>query len=221
LLIGVLLAAGLAACGGGGGSSASTASTATQAESTTPTSTSTTTPPAAKTGSAKPSPPRESAPPRALVRKAGHAAPFLVPRGDNSIPTYGAESGATQHSSATAALSAYLRARAAGDWSAACSEMAATVRKQLALLAGPAKGKAKGCAGAYAALSAHAPAAARANLLTAGLAALRVKGEKAFALFYGPRNQKFMMPMLSEGGAWKVNQIEPIPWPLGAPAGTP
>jgi len=26
-----------------------------------------------------------------------------------------------------------------------------------------------------------------------------------------------MMPMAIEGGAWKVNQIQPVPYPPGAP----
>jgi hypothetical protein len=50
--------------------------------------------------------------------------------------------------------------------------MAATVQKQLALLASASKGKAKGCAAAYAALSARVPVVARANPLSGGLAAL-------------------------------------------------
>jgi hypothetical protein len=164
---------------------------------------------------------RKSAPPPALVRKAGRAAPFLVPTGDNSIPTYGSEASGSQRSEATTALHSYLQARAGGDWGTACSHMAATVQKQLALLASASKGKAKGCAAAYAALSARVPVAARANPLSGGLASLRIKGDKAFALFYGPHNQKYMMPMAREGGAWKVNQLDPIPYPIGAPAHAP
>jgi hypothetical protein len=63
--------------------------------------------------------------------------------------------------------------------------------------------------------------AARANPLSGGLAAFRVKSPHAFALFYGPHNQQYMMPMASESGEWKVNQLDPIPWPIGAPAHAP
>lgn len=151
---------------------------------------------------------------RALAKKAGRAAPFLVPTGDNSIPTYGSEASGSQRASAEAALSHYLSARAAGDWSAACAQMAAQVQKQLALLAGASQGK--GCAAAYATLSKRIPASARANPLAAGLSALRVKSPHAFALFYGPHEQRYMMPMEEEGGAWKVTQLEPVAWPLGS-----
>jgi hypothetical protein len=162
---------------------------------------------------AKPAAPRAARPPRALVRKAGKAAPFLVPTGDNSIPTYGSEASSSQQEAATASLAAYLQARASGEWGAACARMAAAVQKQLALLAG---GSAAGCPAAYAKLAAKIPAAARANPLGGSLTALRVKGEQAFALFYGPGEQQYMMPMVEEGGGWRVNQIEAVPWPLGS-----
>ncbi len=158
---------------------------------------------------------------RALAKKAGHAAPFLVPTGDNSIPTYGAEAPSSQQASATASLQAYLQARAAGDWGSACAHMAAAVQKQLALLAGGPGAKAEGCAGAYAKLSSRVPASARANPLSGSLTAFRVKADKAFALFYGPKRQQYMMPMVSEGGEWRVNQLEAITWPIGAPTTSP
>jgi hypothetical protein len=153
-----------------------------------------------------------------LEAQAGAAAPFLVAQGDNSIPTYGSEASASQQAEATAALSGYLAARAGGEWSTACTGMAATVRKQLELLAGEAGSAKPSCADAYAKLSERVPASQRVSPLSGGLAALRVEGDKAFALFYGPREQQYMMPMVSEGGAWKVNQIEAVPWPVGAPA---
>ncbi len=158
---------------------------------------------------------------RALARKAGRAAPFLVPAGDNSVPTYGSESSDSQRAGAEASLRSYLEARAAGDWSGACAQMAATVQKQLALLGASPSGKSSGCAAAYAKLSSRIPASARANPLSGSLVAFRVKGTKAFALFYGPKRQQYMMPMVGEGGAWRVNQIEAIRWPIGSTAAAP
>ncbi len=164
---------------------------------------------------------RERAAMHRLEHKAGKAAPFLVRKGDNSIPTYGSESSSGERGGAEANLRAYLDARASGDWSAACDQMAATVQKQLALLAGASQPSAKGCAAAYAKLSSRIPAKARANPLTGSLTAFRVKSPHAFALFYGPKRQEYMMPMVSEGGAWRVNQLEPIPWPIGSAAKSP
>lgn len=156
---------------------------------------------------------------RALARKAGRAAPFLVAAGDNSIPTYGSESSSAQRSQAEASLRAYLVAREAGDWEAACAQMTTKVQVQVA---GPASaaapGTAKDCAAAFASLAAKIPASARTNPLTGPLTVLRVEPPHAFALFYGPKHQQYMMPMEEEGGALKVTQLEPLPWPIGSAA---
>lgn len=160
---------------------------------------------------------RERAVHRKLARKAGKAAPFLVTEGDNSIPTYGSEASAAQLASAEATLSRYLAARAAGEWGPACVQMSTQVQKQLTLLAGE---KAGHCAAAYAKLAEQAPASAHVDPLVHGLAALRVESPHAFALFYGPGSQQYMVPMEQEGGDWKVSQLEPVPWPIGAPGST-
>lgn len=161
---------------------------------------------------------RQAARHRALAKRAGRAAPFLVPVGDNSIPTYGSESSEGQREAAEATLRAYLDARAAGEWGAACAQMAAAVQKQLALLGGE---QGAGCPAAYAKLAERIPASARASVFNGSLTAFRFKEDKAFALFYGPKRRQYMMPMVSEGGAWKVNQTEAVPWPLGSAAATP
>lgn len=155
---------------------------------------------------------------RKLARKAGKAAPFLVAEGDNSIPTYGSEASAAESAAAEATLARYLAARAAGEWGPACAEMSAQVQKQLALLASEPGGEGKGCATAYAKLAERIPASARANPLVGTLSAFRVESPHGFALFYGPREQQYMMPLEEEAGAWKVTQIEPVTWPVGSPA---
>lgn len=154
---------------------------------------------------------------KTLRSGAGAAAPFLVARGDNSIPTYGSEASGPQLTAAEAALSSYLAARAEGAWTRACSLISASVAKQLEALAGAA-GANQSCATTYAKLSEGVPAAARADPLTGGLAALRIESPHAFALFVGSGGQQYMMPLEEEGGGWKVTQIEPVPWPIGSSA---
>jgi hypothetical protein len=97
---------------------------------------------------------------------------------------------------------------------------AAPTRRQLETLAKSSKGRIRGCGPVLAALS-SGPAAARADLLTGGVAALRVKGKAAFALFHGPNNSKYVLPMVSVGGAWKMSQLAPIAYPLGTPGVAP
>ena len=158
---------------------------------------------------------------RASAKREG-SAPFRVKVGDNSIPDFGSEAATSDRSRAAAALAAYLTARAKGDWSAACPYLAIPVRAQLERLASASKGKVKGCAAALTALEAGSPPAARADVFTHGLAALRLKGGHGFALFYGPHTQQYVMPLASEGGAWRFTQLAPIAYPLGTqPSGSP
>jgi hypothetical protein len=205
-------AAAFAACGGGGGSSSSsTASTAT-------TTTTTSTPSGSSSSSSQPpvvlQHAKASAETAADRRKAGRAAPFLKPEADNSVPTFGVEASGSQRASAEAALKAYLSARAKEDWPAACRHLAASVRKGFERLA---KGKASSCAQVLAALSKGADLS---DPLTGPLLSLRVHGASAFALFYGPHHQQYIVPMAREGNAWRPTQTAPIAYPPGAPPAT-
>jgi hypothetical protein len=209
-LLTALFAAGLAACGGGGSSTTAVP----QTEASTPS-------PATKSprrqGASDASTPQGSTGSSAGA-KAGAAKPFVKPHADNSIPTFGSEAAPSQRSQAEAALRAYLTARAKGEWARACAGLAAALRKQVQAFAGGAKGK--GCAPIYKALSSSSPASTRANPLSGPLLSLRAEGQSGFALFYGPEKQKYVMPMASEGGAWKVTQLAPIAYPLGSQTAT-
>jgi hypothetical protein len=139
-----------------------------------------------------------------------------VPQGDNSVPTYGSEGSAAQRASAEASLRAFLEARARRDWATACRHLAASVRTHLEQLAKGSGAKTVGCAATMNAFAGSGPAASLADPLTHGLLSLRVKGTSAFALWVGPRGQKYAMPMAREGGAWAVAQIAPLPYPPGS-----
>lgn len=176
--------------------------------------------PAAK--ARKPSALAEEKIPAKLKKEAGKVAPFLVAGGDNSIPTYGAESSSEQKQQATASLSAYFAARAKGRWVAACGFMGKSVRHQLAVLAKVITGQKHSapCPSSYRSLSRKMSAEEREVVFRGRIAGFRVEGAKAFALFYGPHHQQYMIPMALEGGRWKVNQIGAFPWPIGAPVGS-
>jgi hypothetical protein len=227
LLVVVLPAAGLAGCGGGGSSTSSTAaaSVPTPASSvplvpTTATTTTspaaTATKPAAKAPAPHPaSPSTSSSASSGSGSSGGAAASFRTQGGDNSIPDYGQEASASERARAAATLAGFLHARASSEWSRVCTYLTRPTRKQLVVFAKASKGRVNGCGPILAALS-SGPAASRTDPLIHGVAALRVKGGKAFALFYGPKNSKYVMPMVSEGGAWKMSQFSPVPYPLGA-----
>jgi hypothetical protein len=96
-----------------------------------------------------------------------------------------------------------------------CDYLARPVRRELETFAKTSSGKSRGCQPAVASLSART-AADRADTLTTGIATLRIKGNMAFALFYGPNASKYVMPMLNENGTWKVTRLAPVPYPLGS-----
>jgi hypothetical protein len=77
--------------------------------------------------------------------------------------------------------------------------------------------KIKGCGQVIGALQ-RGGTAERADPLTHGVVALRVKGKQAFALFHGPKGSKYVMPMLKEHGAWKMGDVAPLPYPIGTPS---
>jgi hypothetical protein len=227
LLAAVLAAVSLTACGGSGSSTSTPAANAASTPASTPAATVPTTPTTATattpTATSKPaeSTPRPAAPSTSSSSSSGGgAASFRAPSGDNSIPDYGSEAPGSERSRATAALAAFLRARAGAEWTRACVYLASPTRSQLEKFATISKGKVKGCGPVLAALS-RGPAAARADTLTAGVAALRIKGRNAFALFHGPKGSKYVMPMVNEGGAWKMGQLAPLPYPLGSTGATP
>jgi hypothetical protein len=238
LLAAALAAVGLAACGGGGSSTSTvttgaaitpTATTgATTPTTSTPATTSTaTTPAVTATTPTATTKPAETVPRPSTTSTSpssgsgGGAASFRAPSGDNSIPDYGSEAPPSERERAATALAAFLRARASGQWSTACTYLAAATRTQLERLLGGAKAKTGGCARILAELSKGSAAHAETLTLTAGVAALRIKGTSAFALFHGPKGSKYVMPMRNEGGAWKMSQFAPLPYPLGSAGATP
>jgi hypothetical protein len=196
------LAVCLAACGGGGGSSPSTRPL--------------TTSPAATTATPKPAKRESAAETAAQRRAAGRAAAFVLPKSDNSVPTFGSEAGAGERAQAEATLRSYLQARSAEDWASACRLLAKSVRQGYEQLgASSSKAKAGGCAPVLASLSKGADLT---DPLTGHLLSLRVHGANAFALFYGPGHQQYMVPMNLEGGQWRPTQAAPIAYPPGAGA---
>jgi hypothetical protein len=117
---------------------------------------------------------------------------------------------------ASSVLRSYLRAREVGDWATVCAQLGATPKRQLSVVAGASGASELGCRSSYERLT----TSERADPLAGAVAAFRVKGSRAFALFYGPGRHQFMIPMISEGGSWKVNQVAPLSYPIGVSPGS-
>ena len=204
--IAVLLAFALVACGGGDDET-----TATTARGTTTTEGTTTAPRGGEdSGNGK-----QAGDDSGGDSSAGEgSAAFRTAGGDNSIQNYGEEADAEELEAAEASLVAYLEARADADWKASCQYLAEAATQPLQQLAESSpKLKGKSCAAIIGALSAPIPRSSRANPVTAGVASLRVEGDRGFALFHGPKGADIFVPMVEEDGEWKVGSLAPSEFP--------
>jgi hypothetical protein len=164
-------------------------------------------------------------PPISSAPIAGSTAPApgvkTVKGGDNSVQTYGVESGASERTEAAIALAAYLDARLEGNWQAACEALAQRPKEELDKLAQQLQSQGKGaagCAGAMEALGEGASQQRKAAPITEVLS-LRsggdVPGDPSYLIFTGPpQNALYSMPMYLQGGGWKVGLAQPSELPV-------
>lgn len=141
----------------------------------------------------------------------GGVKPFETKAGDNSVQESGEEASGGEFAEAAAALHAFLDARAARAWKVACAQMSAAVVQELVGQLGSAAGKSAGCPEVLYRLTAAVPDGALHKAAIADVGALRVEGDRGFILFRGPGGQKFFMPMVREGGHWKVAAVAASP----------
>lgn len=182
----LLLALGLAACGSNSSSSESTTGGTTAAK----------------------------VPPRPQEGSGGGIAQFESKGGDNSIQQYGSEASGSEFAEASKVLHAYLDARAAGDWGAACEQLASRMTEELVRQLGAGQGgEGADCGEVLATLTAAVPRAVLREAARADVGALRVEGESGFLLFRGARDEDFFIPMAREDGGWKVAAVAASPLP--------
>lgn len=142
------------------------------------------------------------------------SAEFRTPGGDNSIQDYGEEPDESELEAADTALAGFMTARAKGDWDGMCSALAKAAVEPIEDLASRApQFKGNGCAAVLETLLSRSPASSRANTLTDGIASFRVEGERGFALYHGPKGVDYFVPMIDEGGEWKVGALAPSEFP--------
>ena len=208
-LLACVAALGIVACGGSSGGSTSTVATAPPAAAGGEKAVAATPSHSAKTKDGS----RRVAPAGGGSEKTGLAG-FRRPGADNSIPDFGAEADARMRATATAALNGYLTARAGGQWNKSCAYLGAAIDRQVATFVKASQGQAPNCPTLLKTITEQSPETV--GPLRSPLAAFRVEGDKGFALFYGPHRQPYMIPMVREGGGWKVNQLDPVAYPPGS-----
>ena len=137
--------------------------------------------------------------------------------GDNSIQAFGAEGEEDEAAQAAAQLRAYLSARVAGDWAAACAATSAQYREQLARMVAPTpdEKEPKGCEQTLALLFAKAPKQALQEAAEVNrVLSFRVEESGyAYLIYEDAEGEIRFIAMANEDGAWKVNTIEPTGFP--------
>jgi hypothetical protein len=165
----------------------------------------------------------EGGPPASEAEAESRAQAFVKPHGDNSIPKFGEAAGRGEFVQAERTIGEYLDARAAGDWTKACTFLAPEALQELKLIEKASGGKVHGCAETLEGMLGSSPRSSRASVLVFGLAAVRVKrgSNTAFAMLHGPHGADYVIPVLREPSSWKIVQISPVPYPLGTPVPSP
>jgi len=143
----------------------------------------------------------------------GGTAQFATKQGDNSIQESGTEGNPTETQAAAAVLHAYLDARVAHRWDDACFYLSAGFAATIEAFAERyAKGKeVKGCAEVLEGFASGSSQQALVATARADVGALRIEGDHGFVLYYRPGGEPYAMPMVREGGAWKVGSLEGAP----------
>jgi hypothetical protein len=143
----------------------------------------------------------------------GGTATFATKTGDNSIQESGKEGSPSETQAAAAVLHAYLDARVAHRWSDACFYLSAGFAATIEAFAERyAKGKGvKSCPEVLEALATGSSQQALVASAHADVGALRIEGDHGFVLYHGPGGEAYAMPMVLEGGAWKVGSLEGAP----------
>lgn len=128
--------------------------------------------------------------------------------GDNSIQTFGAESESTDRVQAGASAKAYLDARLAGRWAAACSALTAPVREQIEAFAEqPHASPAKRCVVGMRGLTEPVSKAVLRIAAKIRVLSFRVQGNRAFLLYKDGEGTASELPMLRQNGQWKVAAV--------------
>jgi hypothetical protein len=140
----------------------------------------------------------------------GGAAQFRTKGGDNSIQESGVEAGAAERERAAAALHAYLDSRVAHRWAAACEYMAASLVVALQRAVSLSQGSTRpgGCPAILAPMSKRVPQSLLKELAEVDVGSLRLKGDRGFLLYHGPRGKDYVMAVVREAGGWKMANLD-------------
>ena len=139
------------------------------------------------------------------------------PKGKEPVATFGKESGDAEREDASAVLAENLTAREKADFATQCDTLG---KRGIEAILGKGKGGERSkCQKELKKLAEPLSGSKeiRADTLSGEIAALRVKGNQAYALYHGNDGKDYAMPMELEGGSWKVGGIVTTELPQAEP----
>lgn len=125
--------------------------------------------------------------------------------GDNSIQTWGVETGGEKRQEAIADVRAYLDARAAREWDVVCSHLAPKARQEYVRIG---KGS---CARGMEAFFGEAPEQALREETEIDVLSFRAGGDFGFLIYERPDGKVYATAVEPKGGGWKLISVTPQP----------
>jgi hypothetical protein len=136
---------------------------------------------------------------------------FKTKGGDNSIQEYGEEGPASDRSRANQAIQALYDAYRTGNWGEICNKyLSESNLKEIKLLSEKSPQiKGSTCADVLGGLNQTNQKAP--DTPASSVAAVRIEGDTAFALYRGIDGKGYAIPLKLEGGTWKLTALAPTP----------
>lgn len=148
----------------------------------------------------------------------GPSREFLVPGGDNTVPTFGREGTPRERAEASKMIAAWLRVRAAKDWKRDCSFFSRAYAGFITRDAhGASGGEVRSCPEALEFFKKEVGSFA--NTLGGTIGSLRVGegqgtsghiGRFAWAQYHGTDGKDWVVPLEWERGEWKIAKSAPL-----------
>jgi hypothetical protein len=136
---------------------------------------------------------------------------FITKTGSNKLPKFGEEADEDEREAASEVVEEDFKAREKADWAIQCTSLSAGAIKRAEEEAaiwsvGP------GCAKNLAELAEplYITKEIRENTLTGPIDALRVKGDRGWALYHGTKGKDYAIRMEKEDDDWKVDALATV-----------
>lgn len=128
---------------------------------------------------------------------------------DSALLDFGEESDSAELEEAGQVVQSFLTARSKEDWPAACAQLSQALQSKIEHLAvSSTQLEDKSCPSFLEAfLSISEQERRESTAIDAG--SLRQRGNKAFLIYFGGREDVYAMPLRKEGSAWRVDSLAP------------